>query len=63
MHPTDRRIFQRLRLPRPILGTLDGQNTLILDLGVIGAFVEHFGVTTPKTRSRLQFQTVPGCAV
>jgi hypothetical protein len=56
MREHDRRIFQRLRLPRPILGTLDGQNTLILDLGVIGAFVEHFGVTTPRTRSRLQFQ-------
>ena len=56
MHPNDRRIFQRLRLPRPILGTLDGQNTLILDIGVVGAFVEHYGVTTPKTRSRLQFQ-------
>ncbi len=56
MHTNDRRIFQRLRLPRPILGTLDGQNTLILDIGVIGAFVEHYGVTTPKTRSRLQFQ-------
>jgi hypothetical protein len=56
MHTNDRRIFQRLRLPRPILGTLDGQNTLILDLGVIGAFVEHFGVTAPKKRSRLQFQ-------
>jgi hypothetical protein len=55
MHTTDRRIFQRLRLPRPILGTLDGQNTLILDLGVVGAFVEHYGVTTPKTTSRLQF--------
>jgi len=54
MHPNDRRIFQRLRLPRPILGTLDGQNALILDLGVIGAFVEHYGVTTTKTRSRLQ---------
>jgi hypothetical protein len=56
MHPNDRRIFQRLRLPRPILGSLDGQNTLILDLGVIGAFVEHYGTTTPKTRSRLQLQ-------
>src|SRR5438067_2623345 len=56
MHPNDRRIFQRLRVPRPILGTLDGQNTLILDLGVIGAFVEHYGVTTPKTRCRLHFQ-------
>jgi hypothetical protein len=56
MRTNDRRIFQRLRLPRPILGTLDGRNTLILDLGVIGAFVEHYGVTTPKTCSRLQFQ-------
>lgn len=56
MHSNDRRIFQRLRLPRPILGTLDGQNTLILDLGVIGAFVEHYGVATPKTRCRLQFK-------
>ncbi|HJW94963.1 MAG TPA: PilZ domain-containing protein [Thermoanaerobaculia bacterium] len=56
MHPNDRRIFQRLRLPRPILGTLDGQNTLILDLGVIGAFVEHYGVVTPKKRCRLQFK-------
>jgi hypothetical protein len=56
MHPNDRRIFQRLRLPRPILGTLDGQNALILDLGVIGAFVEHYGVTTRMKRSRLQFQ-------
>jgi hypothetical protein len=56
MRPNDRRIFQRLRLPRPILGTLDGQNALILDIGVIGAFVEHYGITTPQTRSRLQFQ-------
>jgi hypothetical protein len=56
MRNHDRRIFQRLRLPRPILGSLDGQNTLILDVGVIGAFVEHYGVTTPKTRSRLRFQ-------
>jgi hypothetical protein len=56
MRTHDRRIFQRLRLPRPILGTLDGQNALILDLGVIGAFVEHFGITTPKRRSRLQLQ-------
>jgi hypothetical protein len=52
----DRRIFQRLRLARPILGTLDGQNALILDLGVAGAFVEHYGVTTPNARLRLQFR-------
>jgi hypothetical protein len=56
MFKHDRRIFQRLRLARPILGTLDGQNALILDLGVAGAFVEHYGVTTPKARLRLQFR-------
>jgi hypothetical protein len=52
----DRRIFQRLRLARPILGLLDEQNALILDLGVAGAFVEHYGVTTPNTRVRFQFR-------
>jgi len=52
----DRRIFQRLRLARPILGTLDKQNALILDLGVAGAFVEHYGVTTANKRCRLQFR-------
>lgn len=52
----DRRIFQRLRLARPILGQLDGQNALILDLGVAGAFVEHYGATTGNARLRLQFR-------
>jgi hypothetical protein len=52
----ERRIFQRLRLARPILGLLDGQNALILDLGVAGAFVEHYGITARKARLRLQFR-------
>ncbi|HEV7490733.1 MAG TPA: hypothetical protein VGO25_08000 [Rhodanobacteraceae bacterium] len=52
----DRRIFQRLRLARPILGQLDDQNALILDLGVAGAFVEHYGATTANARLRLQFR-------
>jgi len=52
----DRRIFQRLRLARPILGLLEGQNALILDLGVAGAFVEHYGTTTQNARLRLQFR-------
>jgi len=51
----DRRIFQRLRLARPILGTLDDQNALVLDLGLTGAFVEHYGVTTPRQSCRLKF--------
>jgi len=56
MLSNDRRVFQRLRLTRPILASLDKQNALILDLGVAGAFVEHYGVTTPNTRCRLQFR-------
>ncbi len=52
----DRRVFQRLRLAKPILGTLDGQNALLLDLGVTGAFVEHYGSTTAKAKVRLQFR-------
>ena len=55
MHANDRRTFQRLRLAKPILGTLDDQNALILDLGVGGAFVEHYGVTTSRLNCRLQF--------
>jgi len=52
----DRRIFQRLRLAKPILGFVDGKNALVLDLGVAGAFIEHYGITTPNTRCRLQFR-------
>ncbi len=55
MLTNDRRVFQRLRLARPILGVIDDQNALIIDLGVAGAFVEHYGVTTSNTRCRLQF--------
>lgn len=40
---SDRREFQRLRLAKPILALLDGQNALILDIGISGAFVEHYG--------------------
>jgi hypothetical protein len=43
MAANDRREFQRLRLAKPILALLDGQNALILDIGISGAFVEHYG--------------------
>lgn len=43
MVANDRREFQRLRLAKPILALLDGQNALILDIGISGAFVEHYG--------------------
>lgn len=39
----DRRRFQRMKLARPILGTLDGESALILDIGLGGAYVEHRG--------------------
>jgi hypothetical protein len=52
----DRRRFQRLKLAKPILGTLDGQGALILDVGVGGAFVEHYGRTRPDTRMTLTFR-------
>lgn len=51
----DRRVFQRLRLARPILGFLDRQNALILDIGVGGAFIEHYGVSTSRQSCRLKF--------
>ena len=40
----NRRQFERLSLAKPILALLDGQNALILDIGVSGAFVEHSAV-------------------
>jgi hypothetical protein len=55
MLANDRRVFQRLRLARPIIGTLDHQNALVLDLGLTGAFIEHYGVTTPRQSCRLKF--------
>jgi hypothetical protein len=51
----DRREFQRLKLLKPILGTLDGQGALILDIGVGGAFIEHYGQATPGDQFRLSF--------
>jgi hypothetical protein len=52
----DRREFQRLRLAKPILGLLDGQNALILDIGINGAFIEHYGTFPSKHRFRLLFR-------
>ncbi len=52
----DRREFQRLRLAKPILALLDGQNALILDIGISGAFVEHYGEPEPDQRFALLFK-------
>jgi hypothetical protein len=52
----DRRDFQRLRLAKPILAMLDGQNALILDVGISGAYVEHYGQTNTGDRFTLLFR-------
>ena len=39
----DRREFQRLKLSKPILAQMGEANALILDIGISGAFLEHYG--------------------
>jgi len=56
MAASDRRAFQRLQLAKPLLGLLDGQNALILDIGVGGAFVEHYGEPKAGDRFTLMFR-------
>jgi hypothetical protein len=52
----DRRQFQRLRLSKPILGLMRGHNALILDVGITGAFLEHYGEATPGDRFNVKFR-------
>ncbi|HET7433819.1 MAG TPA: PilZ domain-containing protein [Thermoanaerobaculia bacterium] len=52
----DRRKFQRLKLSKPILATFGDGNALVLDVGVNGAFVEHYGTVEPGQRLRLSFR-------
>lgn len=52
----DRREFQRLKLTKPILGSIDGANTLILDIGMAGAFLEHYGEVRSRQRFQLTFR-------
>jgi hypothetical protein len=56
MHPSDRREFQRLKLSKPILGMLGTANALVLDIGIAGAFVEHYGTAAPGDRLELTFR-------
>jgi hypothetical protein len=57
VHPEDRRQFQRLKLPRPILASIDGgDSALLLDVGVAGAFVEHHGTMQPGANFTLSFR-------
>ncbi|MEO8035450.1 MAG: PilZ domain-containing protein, partial [Acidobacteriota bacterium] len=52
----DRREFQRLKLAKPILAMIGGQNALILDIGLAGALVEHYGTMTPGEQFNLAFR-------
>jgi hypothetical protein len=52
----DRRQFQRLKLAKPLMALLDGHNALVLDIGVSGAFIEHYGKLQPGVRVRLTFR-------
>lgn len=56
MQRDDRREFQRLKLSKPILATMDGANALILDVGIAGAFLEHYGTRQPGDRFDLRFR-------
>jgi len=56
MDGADRRRFQRLKLAKPILAGLSGENALLLDIGVSGAFIEHYGVTKPGQKFVLSFK-------
>jgi hypothetical protein len=52
----DRRQFQRLKLAKPLMALLDGQNALVLDIGISGAYIEHYGKLQPGARVRLVFR-------
>ena len=55
--PTDeRRHFQRLLLTKPILALARGTSALILDLGITGALLEHYGEAAPGERMNLLFR-------
>jgi len=54
--PEDRRQFQRLHLTKPILAIARGTSALILDLGINGALIEHYGTAAPGERLRLAFR-------
>ena len=54
--PSDRRQFQRLRLAKPILALLAGQHALILDIGIGGAYIEHYGQPKAGDRQELLFR-------
>jgi hypothetical protein len=55
MEQDDRREFQRLRLSKPILASMRSSNALLLDVGLGGAFVEHYDPVESGERFTLTF--------
>lgn len=56
MVENDRRRFQRMKLGKPLLAMLDGQSALILDVGMTGAFLEHYGAVMIGDKFTLSFR-------
>ena len=56
MAAEDRQLLERLRLGKPIIALLNGQSALILDIGIGGAFVEHYGELSVGDRMSLVFR-------
>jgi len=56
MVENDRRRFQRMKLGKPLLAMMDGQSALILDIGLEGAFIEHYGAIMTADRFTLSFR-------
>jgi hypothetical protein len=45
-----------MKLAKPLMAMVDGQNALVLDIGMAGAFVEHHGEVVPDARFTLVFR-------
>jgi hypothetical protein len=52
----DRRQFQRLKLAKPILALIGKENALIIDIGLTGALIEHYGTRAVGDRLNLVFR-------
>jgi hypothetical protein len=54
-YPEERRRFQRLDLPAPIWGVFDGAAVRIVDVGLVGALIEHEGPLETERTGVLAF--------
>lgn len=45
-----------MKLGKPLLASMDGQSALILDVGLEGAFIEHYGAVMTGDRFTLSFR-------